>query len=53
SQFGEAQAKDLKTKEAQLTKAKARPYINPNMIEVSERRIIKEKPKEPIPEVEW
>ncbi|XP_048325711.1 protein RDM16 [Ziziphus jujuba] len=53
SKFGEAQAKEQKAKQAQLAKAKAAPDINPNLIEVSERVIIKEKPKEPIPEVEW
>ncbi|MCD7453842.1 Protein rdm16 [Datura stramonium] len=53
SQFGEARAKELKAKQAQLTKAKAEPDINPNLIEVSERVITKEKQKEPIPEVEW
>lgn len=53
SQFGEAQAKELKAKQAQLAKAKAEPNINPNLIEVSERVITKEKPKESIPEVEW
>ncbi|XP_031502434.1 protein RDM16 isoform X2 [Nymphaea colorata] len=54
SQFGEAQAKELKTKQAQLAKAKAELDINPNLIEVSERIPVKEeKPKEPIPEAEW
>ncbi|KAJ8535481.1 hypothetical protein K7X08_023201 [Anisodus acutangulus] len=53
SQFGEARAKELKAKQAQLTRAKAEPDINPNLIEVSERVITKEKKKEPIPEVEW
>lgn len=53
SQFGEARAKELKAKQAQLTKAKAEPDINPNLIEVSERVITKEKHKEPIPDVEW
>ncbi|XP_058204709.1 protein RDM16 isoform X1 [Rhododendron vialii] len=53
SQFGEAQAKELKLKQAQLAKAKAEPDINPNLIEVSERVIIKEKPKEQIPDIEW
>ncbi|XP_021722299.1 protein RDM16-like isoform X1 [Chenopodium quinoa] len=53
SQFGEAQAKEHKAKQAQLAKAKAEPNINPNLIEVSERVITKEKPKESIPEVEW
>ncbi|CAA6667988.1 unnamed protein product [Spirodela intermedia] len=37
SQFGEAQAKELKIKQTQLAKAKAEPDINPNLIEVSER----------------
>lgn len=53
SQFGEAQAKELKAKQAQLSKAKAEPGINPNLIEVSERVVIKEKPRDPIPEIEW
>ncbi|KAF8397575.1 hypothetical protein HHK36_016495 [Tetracentron sinense] len=53
SQFGEAQAKELKTKQAQLAKAKAELDINPNLIEVTERVITKEKPKDPIPEIEW
>ncbi|KAF3789532.1 U4/U6 small nuclear ribonucleoprotein [Nymphaea thermarum] len=53
SQFGEAQAKELKTKQAQLARAKAELDINPNLIEVSERIPVKEeKPKEPIPEAE-
>ncbi|GKV28544.1 hypothetical protein SLEP1_g37581 [Rubroshorea leprosula] len=51
SQFGEAGAKELKAKQAQLAKVKA--DINPNLIEVSERVVVKEKPKDPIPEVEW
>lgn len=33
--------------------AKAKDDINPNLIEVSERVPRKEKPKEPIPDVEW
>ncbi|XP_021850034.2 protein RDM16 isoform X2 [Spinacia oleracea] len=53
SQFGEAQAKELKAKQAQLARAKAEPNINPNLIEVSERVITKKEPKESIPEVEW
>ncbi|KAJ8558526.1 hypothetical protein K7X08_034055 [Anisodus acutangulus] len=53
SQFGEARAKELKAKQAQLTRAKAEHDINPNLIEVSERVITKGKQKEPIPEVEW
>lgn len=51
SHFGEAKAKELKVKQAQL--AKANDDINPNLIEVSERVPRKEKPKEPIPDVEW
>ncbi|KAI3964324.1 hypothetical protein MKW92_015188 [Papaver armeniacum] len=53
SQFGEARAKELKIKQALLAKARAGPDINPNLIEISERVIIEEKPKDPIPEVEW
>ncbi|XP_023904048.1 protein RDM16 isoform X2 [Quercus suber] len=53
SKFGEAQAKEQKAKQAQLAKAKAAPDINPNLIEVAERVITKEKPKDPIPDVEW
>ncbi|CAH9097443.1 unnamed protein product [Cuscuta europaea] len=53
SQFGEARAKELKAKQAQLAKAKAEPDINPNLIEVSQRVMTHEKQKEPIPEVEW
>ncbi|KAL3523748.1 hypothetical protein ACH5RR_016582 [Cinchona calisaya] len=53
SQFGEARAKELKAKQAQLAKAKAEPDINPNLIEVSERVFMKGKQKETIPEVEW
>ncbi|KAI3968501.1 hypothetical protein MKX01_007811 [Papaver californicum] len=53
SQFGEAQAKELKIKQAQMAKTKAGPDINPNLIEISEKVYIKERPKDPIPEVEW
>ncbi|KAL2558028.1 Pre-mRNA-splicing factor 3 [Forsythia ovata] len=53
SQFGEAKAKELKVKQSQLAKAKAEPVMNPNLIEVGERIITKEKQKDPIPEVEW
>lgn len=53
SQFGEARAKEQKAKQAQLAKAKSAPDINPNLIEVSERVITKEKPKDTIPEIEW
>ncbi|KAI3874996.1 hypothetical protein MKW98_019569 [Papaver atlanticum] len=45
------------SKQAEIAKFKnqfgAGPDINPNLIEVSDRVIIKEKPKDPIPEVEW
>ncbi|KAL8103482.1 hypothetical protein AgCh_027899 [Apium graveolens] len=37
----------------EVAKAKVEPDINPILIEVSERVIVKEKPKEPIPDVEW
>ncbi|KAF9597174.1 hypothetical protein IFM89_016162 [Coptis chinensis] len=53
NQFGEAQAKELKTKQAQLAKAKSEPDINPNLIEVSERVITREKSKDSVPDVEW
>ncbi|XP_022012233.1 protein RDM16 isoform X2 [Helianthus annuus] len=53
SQFGEAQAREFKAKQAQLAKAKAEPDINPNLIEVAQRVSTKEKPKDPIPDVEW
>ncbi|XP_020230044.1 protein RDM16 isoform X1 [Cajanus cajan] len=53
SKFGEAQAKEHKAKQAQLAKAKAAPDINPNLIEITERFVIKEKPKDQIPDIEW
>lgn len=37
----------------QANLAKAKDDINPNFIEVSERAPRKEKPKDPIPDVEW
>lgn len=40
-------------KQAALAKAKAEADINPNLIEVSERFTVKEKPKDPMPDVEW
>ncbi|KAG1347508.1 protein RDM16 [Cocos nucifera] len=52
SQFGEAQAKELKMKQSQLAKAKAEPGSNPNLIAVGVR-VTKEKKKEEIPEIEW
>lgn len=52
SQFGEAQAKELRMKQTQLEKAKAEPEINPNLIAVGVR-IKKEKLKDEIPELEW
>ncbi|KAL3702285.1 hypothetical protein R1sor_020307 [Riccia sorocarpa] len=54
SQFGDAKAKEIKMKQAQLSKAKAEADINPNLIEVTERVPVKEeKVKEPTPDVEW
>ncbi|KAK7357992.1 hypothetical protein VNO80_17290 [Phaseolus coccineus] len=53
SKFGEAQAKEHRAKQAQLAKAKAAPDINPNLIEITERVVIKEKPKDQIPDIEW
>ncbi|KAM2280848.1 hypothetical protein ACFX1S_041523 [Malus domestica] len=53
TKFGEAQAKEQRAKQQQFAKAKAAPDINPNLIEVGERVITKEKPKDPIPEIEW
>ncbi|RDX74801.1 Protein RDM16, partial [Mucuna pruriens] len=52
SKFGEAQAKEHRAKQAQLAKAKAAPDINPNLIEITERVVIKEKPKDQIPDIE-
>ncbi|KAG1368824.1 putative protein RDM16 [Cocos nucifera] len=52
SQFGEAQAKELKMKQSQLAKAKAEPDSNPNLIAVGVR-VTKEKKKEEVPEIEW
>lgn len=53
SQFGEAQAKELKIKQSQLAKAKAEPDINPNLIQVSDRTVKERKEQEVIPEIEW
>lgn len=53
SQFGEAQAKELKIKQSQLAKAKAEPDINPNLIQVSDRAVKERKEQEVIPEIEW
>ncbi|XP_062200003.1 protein RDM16-like isoform X2 [Phragmites australis] len=53
SQFGEAQAKELKVKQAQLAKAKAEVDMNPNLIEVAPGvRAPKQKQKEEIPDIE-
>lgn len=52
NQFGEAQAKELKVKQAQLAKAKAEVDMNPNLIEVAPGRPPKQKQKEEIPEIE-
>ncbi|XP_024628756.1 protein RDM16 isoform X3 [Medicago truncatula] len=53
SKFGEAQAKEQKAKQAQLAKAKAAPDINPNLIEITERVVMKAKLKDRIPDIEW
>ncbi|KAJ3670138.1 hypothetical protein LUZ60_010462 [Juncus effusus] len=54
SQFGEAHAKEMKVKQAQLAKAKAEPDINPNLIAVAPRVPAKQlKQKDEIPDVEW
>ncbi|XP_044508763.1 protein RDM16-like isoform X3 [Mangifera indica] len=53
SQFGEAGAKERQAKQAQLAKVKGGADINPNLIEVAERVVTKEKPKDTIPEIEW
>lgn len=53
SQFGEERARDMKARQALHAKAKAAPDINPNLIEVTERVITKEKIKDPIPDIEW
>ncbi|KAL5205281.1 hypothetical protein ABZP36_033490 [Zizania latifolia] len=52
NQFGEAQAKELKVKQAQLAKAKAEVDMNPNLIEVAPGRPPKQKQKEEIPDIE-
>jgi len=53
SKFGEAQAKEQKAKQAQLAKAKAASDINPNLIEITKRVVMKAKLKDPIPDIEW
>lgn len=54
AQYGEAKAKEMKAKQAALSKVKAEADINPNLIEVAERIPVKEeKVKEHIPEIEW
>ncbi|KAG8049444.1 hypothetical protein GUJ93_ZPchr0009g1697 [Zizania palustris] len=52
NQFGEAQAKELKVKQAQLAKANAEVDMNPNLIEVAPGRPPKQKQKEEIPDIE-
>ncbi|KAL6600333.1 hypothetical protein ACP70R_045133 [Stipagrostis hirtigluma subsp. patula] len=53
NQFGDAQAKELKVKQAQLAKAKAEVDMNPNLIEVAPGgRVPKQKQKEVIPDIE-
>lgn len=54
AQYGEAKAKEMKVKQAALSKVKPEADINPNLIEVAERVPVKEeKIKDPIPEIEW
>jgi U4/U6 small nuclear ribonucleoprotein PRP3 len=53
SQFGDAQAKELKVKQAQLAKAKVEVDMNPNLIEIAPGgRPPKQKKKEEIPDIE-
>lgn len=53
NQFGEAQAKELKVKQAQLAKAKGEVDMNPNLIEIAPGgRPPKQKQKEEIPDIE-
>ncbi|KAM0842956.1 hypothetical protein ACQ4PT_058016 [Festuca glaucescens] len=53
SQFGDAQAKELKVKQAQLAKAKVEVDMNPNLIEIAPGgRPPKQKQKEEIPDIE-
>ncbi|VAI30992.1 unnamed protein product [Triticum turgidum subsp. durum] len=53
NQFGEAQAKELKVKQAQLAKAKVEVDMNPNLIEIAPGgRPPKQKQKEEIPDIE-
>lgn len=53
NQFGEAQAKELKVKQAQLAKAKVEVDMNPNLIEIAPGgRPPKRKQKEEIPDIE-
>ncbi|KAM3207138.1 hypothetical protein ACQJBY_062383 [Aegilops geniculata] len=53
NQFGEAQAKELKVKQAQLAKAKVEADMNPNLIEIAPGgRPPKQKREEEIPDIE-
>lgn len=54
AQYGEAKAKEMKMKQAAMSKVKPEADINPNLIEVAERVPVKEeKIKDPIPDIEW
>lgn len=54
AQYGEANAKEMKARQAALFKLKPEADINPNLIEVAERVFIKEeRVKDPIPDAEW
>ena len=53
NQFGEAQAKELRVKQAQLAKANIEVDMNPNLIEIAPGgRPPKQKQKEEIPDIE-
>jgi hypothetical protein len=56
AQFGEQKAREMKARQAMLEKEREQAAVNPNMIEVTVRAplpVKEEKPKDPIPDVEW
>ncbi|XP_024522010.1 protein RDM16 [Selaginella moellendorffii] len=54
NRFGAAKAREIRSKQAALAKAKAEGDINPNLIEVTERIFKDDKQhQDPIPHVEW